>query len=254
MSNYNTPPPEVLTSPRDAALYYRDELGWPTIPVGPGKKALQPWKKLQKELPTKDYIVHCYEKFPTAGVAILTGGLADLVVMDIDLDRGGLETVQALLKDGTISHEELESPRARTQSGGGHVYFAHPGIQISNRVDLWPGIDIRGDGGYVVAPPTSFPTGGYKWTKGHAPWEIKLAKCPSELLIKVTVTSKNLSGDALAGLLLPKLLGQRTDATKRVVGHYCALGLPKVEILQLLKWWNEKKPATSRRRPIPLSV
>jgi hypothetical protein len=52
------------------------------------------------------------------------------------------------------------APTVRTGSGGLHLFFAHPGGIVRNRVGLLPGVDLRGDGGFVVAPPSIHPSGG----------------------------------------------------------------------------------------------
>jgi hypothetical protein len=57
-----------------------------------------------------------------------------------------------------------ETVEASTGGGGRHLYFAHPGEMLHNRVGLAPGVDLRGDGGYVVAPPSVHPSGTpYGW-------------------------------------------------------------------------------------------
>src|SRR5581483_8736250 len=57
----------------------------------------------------------------------------------------------------------------RTGSGGRHFYFAHPGFDVPNDTGrrLGPGIDIRGDGGYVIAPPSLHVSGGRYAVAAH---------------------------------------------------------------------------------------
>jgi hypothetical protein len=57
-------------------------------------------------------------------------------------------------------------PRVRTGSGGWHFWFRPTGF--GNRVHLLPGLDWRGIGGYVVAPPSRHPRGDYRWLRGPA--------------------------------------------------------------------------------------
>ena len=69
-----------------------------------------------------------------------------------------------------------------TGGGGRHVYFSHPGGVVHNRANIQPGIDLRGDGGCIVAPPSVHPSGKrYRWKKGHAPGDVKLARLPDWL-------------------------------------------------------------------------
>ncbi|MEN8185441.1 MAG: bifunctional DNA primase/polymerase, partial [Myxococcota bacterium] len=72
---------------------------------------------------------------------------------------------------------------AQTGGGGRHLYFAHPDGELRNRVGLAPGLDLRGDGGLVVVPPSLHPSGGrYRWLPGHTPDETRPAPLPGWLL------------------------------------------------------------------------
>ncbi len=72
---------------------------------------------------------------------------------------------------------------ALTGGGGRHLYFRHPGGIVRNRVGLAPGIDVRGDGGCVVAPPSVHPSGKrYAWVASHGPEDSPLARAPAWLL------------------------------------------------------------------------
>ena len=96
--------------------------------------------------------------WPRANIAIRTGQPAGLVVLDIDPDHGGQTTLDRIVDE----HGPLPPARMiRTGSGGLHLYFAHPGHPVPNDAGrrLGPGIDIRGDGGYVIAPPSRHRSG-----------------------------------------------------------------------------------------------
>lgn len=99
-----------------------------------------------------------WRRWPHANVGINTGKASGLVVLDVDPDHGGITTLRTLVAD----HGRLPSGlRARTGSGGWHLYFAHPGGTVPNSAGrLGPGLDIRGDGGYVIAPPSNHRSGG----------------------------------------------------------------------------------------------
>lgn len=96
-----------------------------------------------------------WTQVPTANIGIATGN--GLVVVDIDPRKGGdssLSQLQAELGG------ELDTPlRVLTGGGGKHLYFRADGV-VRNDVDLLPGIDLRGDGGYVIAPPSRHASGG----------------------------------------------------------------------------------------------
>ena len=62
------------------------------------------------------------------------------------------------------------------------LHFRHPGGSVHNRTNIEPGIDLRGDGGCIVAPPSIHPSGKrYRWKKGHGPGEIAPAPLPDWL-------------------------------------------------------------------------
>lgn len=101
-------------------------------------------------------------RWPGGNIGVATGAASGIVVLDVDPEHGGEESF-ALLE------QELgpapETARQRTGSGGTHLIFAHPGgRRIGNRARLLPGIDVRGDGGYIVVPPSNHISGGcYAW-------------------------------------------------------------------------------------------
>ena len=103
-----------------------------------------------------------WRRWPTANVAIRTGAASGLVVIDIDPPHGGDVSLAGL----TAQHsDDMPAVSVRTGSGGSHIYLAHPGGLVRNTAGrLGDGIDVRGDGGYVIAPPSRHPSGGsYAW-------------------------------------------------------------------------------------------
>ncbi len=105
---------------------------------------------------------------PEANVGICAGEGSGTVVIDVDVKAGGEETLRAL----EASHGPLpDTLTARTGSGGRHVFFQHPGWKVRNSVGqagLGRGLDVRGDGGYVVAPPSRHIRGTYEWVNADA--------------------------------------------------------------------------------------
>lgn len=103
-----------------------------------------------------DQLRRWFAAVPTANLGIRTGADSGLVVVDIDPRHGGVDTWQRL----TARHGTLDTYTVATGGGGVHHYLHHPGRPIRNSAGmLGPGVDIRGDGGYVIAPPSSHATG-----------------------------------------------------------------------------------------------
>jgi hypothetical protein len=175
------PPPSAPVSTYDFAYDYF-LLGWHLLPVQPGKKVpFGRWggKELGPDTPPGHWRRH-----PELNLGIGTGPVSGVFALDIDPAKGGLDTLRAYQsKHGPLP----EAPLVRTGSGGWHVYFEWPADQeVTNSAGkLGPGLDVRGIGGYVVAPPSLHPNGRrYAWHPGRAPWDGVLPPpAPSWLLV-----------------------------------------------------------------------
>ena len=156
----------------DAANVYQTQFS--VIPIQPrAKKPQVVWEPYQDRRATAEEIKVWWNKWPAANVGIVTGAVSGLVVIDID-------SVEARdnLKDFCPTFELAKVPRSRTGKGW-QLFFQHPGITIPNRAGVNPGLDVRGDGGYVVAPPSIHPNGKtYRW---EVPINCDLPKLPVEL-------------------------------------------------------------------------
>ncbi len=166
----------------DAVLRYI-RLGWPVLPVRAGTK--KPWTHRWSETASTDSgIVRAWwQQWPNANIGILTGEDSAFVVLDIDPDKGGDGSLYKLIKQHGALPPSVES---LTGGGGRHILFKHPGGRIPNSAGkLGAGLDILGDGGFVVAPPSLHPSGHrYAWVR--APGEIELADLPEWLKVLVT--------------------------------------------------------------------
>jgi putative DNA primase/helicase len=101
--------------------------------------------------------------YPKANIGVVTGLESGLVVLDEDPRNGGTEGLKKLQGLGNFPI----GPVVFTGGRGHHIYFEHPGngLRIKSRaLPSFPGIDIKGDGGYVVAPPSNHILGEtYSW-------------------------------------------------------------------------------------------
>ncbi len=144
------------------ALWYAS-LGWPVFPCRPGAKEPLTAHGVLDATIDEQTIRSWWAKWPAANVAIATGAKAGLVVLDVDPRHGGDESLAAL----EAKYGKLPSTvECLTGGGGRHLYFKYPGGTIKNATALggWPGLDVKGDGGYVIAPPSIHPSGErYRW-------------------------------------------------------------------------------------------
>lgn len=148
--------------------------GLTIIPLKPRSKiAAVSWGDFQSSRPILDQLQTWFADKPDRNAGILTGACSGVVVLDIDANRGGEDSVAKL--------GPLPQTPSVTTGNGRHLYFQHPGFDVSNQVDTLPGVDLRGDGGYVVAPPSVHENGHlYEWEIGLD--EIPLAPLPESLL------------------------------------------------------------------------
>lgn len=173
-------------------------MGWRVFPLPHGSKVpkLQRW---QERATTADTKLVQWWASTDRGVAIATGEESGIFVLDVDVagDKAGDETLAELC----AVHGELPPTRTSlTGSGGVHYLFRWPeggDIRNSAGTRLGPGLDVRGEGGFIVAPPSIHPNGrAYEWDAGE-PDEV--ADAPDwllELLAPVEVEPVRDSGNA----------------------------------------------------------
>lgn len=119
--------------------------------------------------------------YPRANIGIRTGKESGLVVLDIDPDKGGEESLRQLEEQ----YESLPETVTVVSGGGGrHLYFQHPGGLVPTTTGkLGSGLDMRGDGDYIVAPPSwHVSIQRYRWALDKNPEQVQLAPLPAWLL------------------------------------------------------------------------
>lgn len=226
---------------RSAALDYL-ALGWSVIPVEPrGKRPLVAWLEFQDRLASRAEVDRWFERWPDANVGIVTGLVSGLVVLDIDARHGGAQSLAGL----ETEHGPLPPTIALATGGGGrHLYFSHPGGVVHNKVGLAPGIDVRGDGGCVVAPPSLHPSGRrYAWEPGSAPGEGRLAPMPP-WLSQLARPAHGRAGHPLAHWreLVRRRIpeGERNNSIASLAGHLFWRGVDAEVVFELLEAWNRE--------------
>ncbi len=136
-------------------------------------------------------ITQWWSMWPDAGLAAVTGPTSKLLILDIDPDAGGWESVDTLLLAAYGPDAPDYDPATwsvETGSGGLHVYFRYPdGLDIRNSAGkLGPGLDVRAAGGYVLLPPSLHRSGNrYRWADGYDPDSAPLANPPAWLLSRI---------------------------------------------------------------------
>ncbi len=153
----------------EAALAYK-KLGFSIIPLKEKGKTplIKSWRPFQKKPASEEQIHKWWNAHPRANIGIICGKVSGLVVLDADSKKA-----RSFIKKNGFKR----TPVSATAKGR-HIYFKHPGERVRNKVGSELGLDIRADGGYVVAPPSIHPNGKeYKWLL--SPWNQCLADLPS---------------------------------------------------------------------------
>lgn len=175
----------------EAALRYQ-EMGFSVIPIRPkDKKPLIKWEEFQTRKAGPDEIKVWWQDTPGANVAIVTGKISGFDVVDIDSAAGEDLLIEAL-------GDELSgfrAPAVKTPRGGKHIYVKSTGE--GNKTGFLQDVDFRGQGGYIVAPPSRGPNGNqYAWMPGLSIFEIAPPALPDAIYKKINLY---LCGDDTAG-------------------------------------------------------
>jgi putative DNA primase/helicase len=135
---------------------------------------------------SKDW--NCIERWFTGQVrfnlGIATGAASGIFAVDIDDRHGGQETLKTLeLAFGVLPN----TVRFLTGGGGEHILFRHPGTTVPNLIGkIGKGVDIKGDGGYIVAPPSHHASGrSYAINVDYHPDYEVIQNAPAWLLEKI---------------------------------------------------------------------
>jgi hypothetical protein len=177
---------------------------------------------------------------PNMNIAIATGNASNLVVFDLDVREIGDDIVDGEFElNSWLAAKGLELPTTliqRTGSGGSHILLDWPNVSavrpaISSRANWLPGVDIRADGGYIVAAPSIHYSGNrYQWESDT------LGVIPAEFIS--ILGSGNRESGAIGGVLGPATysldaqtllqsgfrMGNRDDGFTRLAGVLRARG------------------------------
>lgn len=148
----------------DAATLTRR--GWSVFPIQPNGKTPLTRHGFKDATTDHQTITAWWRRWPDANIGVATGTTSGIYVIDLDGPEG-VNTWTAL------THRHGKTPAtliAQTGGGGFHLIYQAPGALPNTASRLGPKIDTRGDGGYIVAPPSTHPNGNpYQWANNNTP-------------------------------------------------------------------------------------
>jgi len=156
-------------------------------------------------------------RWPDANMGVVTGAASGLVVLDVDPRHGGFDSLAVL--------EAVHGPipptvGAFTGGGGEHLYFRHPHTFVPCR-PIAPGLDLKGDGGLVVCPPSVHVSGRhYGWKPGCAPGEVAVGDTPWWVRLAAPRSGSSAIGARTARPVVVRTEGERDSFAElwRLVG------------------------------------
>lgn len=245
----------------EAAIEYATFDGWAVFPThhieaggvcscrtackSPGKHPRTP-NGLQDATTDRDQIERWWGLWPDANIGVRTGRISNLLVLDVDnknsVDIGG----GVLISEGVDTLSKLQEengplPGTLTQetgSGGTHYLFGYPDeadVEYRNRASFLPSLDVRGEGGYIIVPPSNHKSGNrYRWLN-----ENHVLRAP-DWLLKLIREPATTHGHVLTEE--PIREGSRNQELTRIAGHYRGVYChDETDLFDLLMEQNQRR-------------
>lgn len=206
-------------------------LGWPVIPLR-GKDPLTEHGSKDATL-NESLVREWWGRWPDANIGLATSHA--FFAVDIDLKDGGPESWDMLCSQHGRPPETIEQV---TGTGGRHILFLLPDFPVKNsKSKIAPGIDIRGSGGYIVAPPSIHPETKrpYDWDGASEIEDQKLAAAPHWLLRLLLEAERRKAPEKTPEKIAE---GSRNDTLFRVAARLRRFAWEAPEIFASLKEIN----------------
>lgn len=242
--------PERLGSWTSYALTYA-AMNWPIIPLhtvadgrcscgnptcsSPGKHP-RTRNGLHDASTDRATILGWGERWPDSNLAIVTGSASGVWALDVDARHGGLDTLADLIdRHGPLP----DTPMAITGGGGQHWLFRHA-EGVRNRAGIAPGIDVRGEGGYIAVEPSVHASGNaYAWEASSDPTDgLAPVSAPEWLMAMVVADAPRQAAPVAAGAIAE---GGRNNALASLAGTMRRAGMGREAIEAALVAENDQR-------------
>lgn len=215
---------------------------------------LYSWDEYKKRRPTREEVTSWFTEYPDANIAIITGEVSGVIVMDLDSSDAEKYANEKGGFDGT--------PRVVTGRGS-QVYLKRPEFPVHNSSNRELKIDIRGDGGYVVAPPSIHGSGRqYRWMEDCSILDVDPEECPDWVIdfikhppkkdvketkpVAAVEANTNEPVHKVEGNKFVDILrngtstGDRNQTAASLVGHLMKTVKDANEVWEIVSLWNMK--------------
>ncbi len=217
--------------------------GFSVIPIDYcDKKPSVAWKEFQSRMATSEELERWFgpEDDPKeSNIAICTGPISGLTVVDVDPRNGGSTTIEGC---------SLGRATVITGGNGYHYYYRYIDEAKGTKPGRWQGIDIKSDGGYVLCPP-SLTTGSYLYSVSEKfpplrrepeAWLLEkmvaMVKHPEREIKKTWINTK---GGFIKVLLKDVAVGGRNNHAAKLYGALLYEGASPARAASVLKLWND---------------
>lgn len=229
-------------SMKEWALHYA-EMGLAVFPLACRDKVPAVVGGCKVATTKRTTIERWWDKNPQYNIGIATGNKSSgLVVIDLDVDKNKGIDGYDVLRDWQNKHGKLPETWQSITGRGGYHYFYKDAIVHSNRVGLYEGVDIRGEGGYIVAPPSVHPNGNiYEWEQG--PEEYEIAQVDNIVNDFLKGEKQRRDSEDKTNFKVPELIpeGERVDTIVRLIASLRTKGLDDDAIKAAVRVENEKR-------------
>lgn len=181
-----------------------------------------------------------WTQWPHANIGIPTGQVSGIWVLDIDGEEGEKSLSEFERANGKLP----QSVEVISGGGGRHIYFAMPatGIIPCSVSKIAKSLDVRGDGGYIVAPPSVHPSGKrYEWSVDSAEDFIPAPEWLLNLIKADATIQGNKNPVDWVSILKGVTEGSRNDCLARLAGKLLGHGLDGKFTFYLLTAWNDAR-------------
>ncbi|MTD31838.1 bifunctional DNA primase/polymerase [Planomicrobium sp. YIM 101495] len=197
-----------------------------------------------------------FTMWPDSNIGVATGVASGFWALDVD--RHGVNGFEALEQLTDHFGKLPDTVEAITGGDGSHLLFKHH-EGIGNKADLLPGIDVRGEGGYIAVSPSKHQSGKiYSWELSSHPLEINIAEAPQWLLNMVNKPKAATPVKQPTGhwqMLMNGISeGGRNSAATSLAGHLFRRYVEPSLIVEIMQLWNGRNDPPLEQRELEIII